>query len=154
MAMIVNSRTTIDPVTGKEAKGKERMVFNYKSLNGNTYKDQYSLPGEEFSDDEVTPGKVTILNGSKEESDWDDDERSGGKNLVIQEKLAQNQQDFLDVTPPKFNNAAEYYFGVLLHSPYAQVTENEFKRDVLQNVIFDILKSEFTKVPSGSAKTT
>ncbi|GKB10460.1 Orf y, partial [Tanacetum coccineum] len=45
MAMIVNSRTTIDPVTGKEIKGKERMVFNYKSLNDNTYKDQYSLPG-------------------------------------------------------------------------------------------------------------
>nr|GFB35602.1 TPA: orf y [Tanacetum cinerariifolium] len=37
--------TTIDPVTGKEVKGKERMVFNYKSLNDNTYKDQYSLPG-------------------------------------------------------------------------------------------------------------
>nr|GEZ72792.1 TPA: orf y [Tanacetum cinerariifolium] len=38
-------RTTIDPVTGKEVKGKKRMVFNYKSLNDNTYKDQYSLPG-------------------------------------------------------------------------------------------------------------
>nr|GEW63731.1 TPA: orf y [Tanacetum cinerariifolium] len=45
MAMIVNSRTTIEPVTGREVKGKERMVFNYKSLNDNTYKDQYSLPG-------------------------------------------------------------------------------------------------------------
>ncbi|GJR81584.1 hypothetical protein Tco_0152369 [Tanacetum coccineum] len=44
MAMIVNSGTTIDPVTGREVKGKERMVFNYKSLNDNTYKDQYSLP--------------------------------------------------------------------------------------------------------------
>ncbi|GKB71343.1 hypothetical protein Tco_0932755 [Tanacetum coccineum] len=32
--------------------------------------------GDEFSDDEVTPGKVTIL---EERSDWDDDERSGGK---------------------------------------------------------------------------
>nr|GEZ12750.1 retrotransposon protein, putative, Ty3-gypsy subclass [Tanacetum cinerariifolium] len=39
MAMIVNSGTTIDPVTGKEVKEKERMVFNYKSLNDNTYKD-------------------------------------------------------------------------------------------------------------------
>ncbi|GJR92595.1 retrotransposon protein, putative, ty3-gypsy subclass [Tanacetum coccineum] len=38
-------RTTIDPVTRREVKGKERMVFNYKSLNDNTYKDQYSLPG-------------------------------------------------------------------------------------------------------------
>nr|GFD25441.1 retrotransposon protein, putative, Ty3-gypsy subclass [Tanacetum cinerariifolium] len=44
-AVIVNSGTTIDPVTGKEVKGKEIMVFNYKSLNDNTYKDQYSLPG-------------------------------------------------------------------------------------------------------------
>nr|GFA46693.1 putative polyprotein [Tanacetum cinerariifolium] len=31
---------TIDPVTGKEVKGKERMVFNYKSLNDNTYKER------------------------------------------------------------------------------------------------------------------
>ncbi|GJR29794.1 hypothetical protein Tco_1106026 [Tanacetum coccineum] len=44
MAMIVNSGITIDPATGREIKGKERMVFNYKSLNDNTYKDQYSLP--------------------------------------------------------------------------------------------------------------
>lgn len=44
-AFIVNSGTTVDPVTGKEIKGKERMVFNYKRLNDNTEKDQYSLPG-------------------------------------------------------------------------------------------------------------
>ncbi|KAJ4781785.1 polyprotein [Rhynchospora pubera] len=42
---MVNSETTIDPVTGKVIKGKERMVFNYMSLNDNTHKDQYSLPG-------------------------------------------------------------------------------------------------------------
>ncbi|GJT70656.1 retrotransposon protein, putative, ty1-copia subclass [Tanacetum coccineum] len=34
------------------------------------------------------------------------------------------------VTPPKSHNAAEYHYGVLLHSPYAQVTENDLKRDV------------------------
>lgn len=45
MAMIVQSGTSIDPKTGKETKGKERMVFNYRTLNDNTYKDQYSLPG-------------------------------------------------------------------------------------------------------------
>ncbi|GJZ04799.1 Orf y [Tanacetum coccineum] len=44
MAMMVNSGTSIDLVTGKEIKGNERMVFNYRSLNDNTYKDQYSLP--------------------------------------------------------------------------------------------------------------
>uniref|UniRef100_A0AAU7GJ24 RNA-directed DNA polymerase n=1 Tax=Nettle badnavirus 1 TaxID=3158948 RepID=A0AAU7GJ24_9VIRU len=44
-AFIVRSGTTIDPITGKETKGKERMVFNYKRLNDNTHKDQYSLPG-------------------------------------------------------------------------------------------------------------
>ncbi|GKB55426.1 Orf y [Tanacetum coccineum] len=43
MAMIINSGTTIDPTTGREIKGKERMVFNYKSLNDNTYKDQYFI---------------------------------------------------------------------------------------------------------------
>lgn len=44
-AFIVYSGTTVDPATGKEKKGKERMVFNYKRLNDNTEKDQYSLPG-------------------------------------------------------------------------------------------------------------
>ncbi|GJW99628.1 Orf y [Tanacetum coccineum] len=56
--------------------------------------------GDEFSDDEVTPGKVTIL---EERSDWDDDERSGGKILVIQEQLAQNQQEFLDEYLPQWD---------------------------------------------------
>ncbi|GKG21161.1 hypothetical protein Tco_0383756, partial [Tanacetum coccineum] len=55
--------------------------------------------GDEFSDEEVTPGKVTIL----EESDWDDDERSGGEMLVIQERLAQNQQEFLDEYLPQWD---------------------------------------------------
>ncbi|KAL9274247.1 Polyprotein P3-like protein [Drosera capensis] len=45
MAIMVNSGTTVDPITKKEVKGKERMVFSYKSVNDNTYKDQYSLPG-------------------------------------------------------------------------------------------------------------
>nr|GEW23014.1 uncharacterized mitochondrial protein AtMg00810-like [Tanacetum cinerariifolium] len=40
--------------------------------------------------------------------------------------------------------------GVLLHSPYAQVTENDLKRDVLQNVTFNILKSEYTQPVSDS----
>nr|GEV83522.1 RNA-directed DNA polymerase [Tanacetum cinerariifolium] len=44
IVMMVKSGTTIDPVTRKEVKGKKRMVFNYKSLNDNTYKNQYSLP--------------------------------------------------------------------------------------------------------------
>ncbi|KAL9266264.1 Polyprotein P3-like protein [Drosera capensis] len=45
MVIMVNSGTTIDPLTGKEVKGKERMVFNYRTPNDNTHKDQYSLPG-------------------------------------------------------------------------------------------------------------
>ncbi|GKE84479.1 hypothetical protein Tco_1558221 [Tanacetum coccineum] len=53
--------------------------------------------GDEFSDD---PGKVTIL---EERNDWDDDERSGGKVLVIQERLAQNQQEFLDEYLPQWD---------------------------------------------------
>ncbi|CAL5337204.1 unnamed protein product [Camellia sinensis] len=44
-AFIVNSGTYIDPVTKEEKRGKERMVCNYKRLNDNTHKDQYSLPG-------------------------------------------------------------------------------------------------------------
>nr|WBW50881.1 polyprotein [Sweet potato pakakuy virus] len=44
-AFMVESGTTVDPKTGKETRGKQRMVLNYKRLNDNTEKDQYSLPG-------------------------------------------------------------------------------------------------------------
>ncbi|GKC26650.1 hypothetical protein Tco_1033944, partial [Tanacetum coccineum] len=49
--------------------------------------------GDKFSEKEATPGKVTIIDIKE---DWDDDERSGGKILVLQEQFSQNQQDFLD----------------------------------------------------------
>ncbi|AQM50987.1 ORF3 [Wisteria badnavirus 1] len=45
LALLVKSGTSIDPLTGKEVKGKERMVYDYRQLNNNTHKDQYSLPG-------------------------------------------------------------------------------------------------------------
>ncbi|GKD40657.1 hypothetical protein Tco_1260864 [Tanacetum coccineum] len=57
--------------------------------------------GDESSDDENTPGKVTILD---ESSNWDDDERSGGKILVLREELSQNQQDFLDEYLPQWDD--------------------------------------------------
>ncbi|GJU44590.1 Orf y [Tanacetum coccineum] len=60
--------------------------------------------GDEFSDDENTLEKVTILNESEEQSNWDDDERSGGEILIIQEKLTQNQQDFLDEYLPQWDD--------------------------------------------------
>nr|ASV59777.1 polyprotein [Canna yellow mottle virus] len=44
-AMLVESGTEVDPKTGLEKKGKQNLVFNYKRLNDNTEKDQYSLPG-------------------------------------------------------------------------------------------------------------
>ncbi|QHF16180.1 polyprotein [Camellia lemon glow virus] len=44
-AFMVQSGTYVDPITKLEKKGKERMVCNYKRLNDNTHKDQYSLPG-------------------------------------------------------------------------------------------------------------
>ncbi|GJT31405.1 hypothetical protein Tco_0911680 [Tanacetum coccineum] len=47
---------------------------------------------------------TTLPNALQEErSDWDDDERSGGKVLVIQERLAQNQQEFLDEYLPQWD---------------------------------------------------
>nr|WGH47421.1 polyprotein [Theobroma cacao] len=44
IAIMMESGTEYDS-SGKQIHGKERMVFNYKTLNENTYKDQYSLPG-------------------------------------------------------------------------------------------------------------
>ena len=45
MAILVNSGSTIDRVTKKVIHGKERLVFDYRKVNNNTHKDQYSLPG-------------------------------------------------------------------------------------------------------------
>nr|QVX19934.1 ORF3 polyprotein [Spiraea yellow leafspot virus] len=44
-AFITYSGTSVDPVTKKETRGKERLVFDYRALNANTHKDQYTLPG-------------------------------------------------------------------------------------------------------------
>nr|AEE39270.1 polyprotein [Gooseberry vein banding associated virus] len=44
-AFITYSGTSVDPKTGEEIRGKERMVFDYRALNNNTHKDQYTLPG-------------------------------------------------------------------------------------------------------------
>lgn len=57
--------------------------------------------GDEFLDDEITPGKVTIMDKT---SNWDDDERSGGKILVLQEEFSKNQQDFLDEYLPQWDD--------------------------------------------------
>nr|QIM56922.1 ORF3 polyprotein [Cacao swollen shoot virus] len=57
-AFIVHSGTIVDPVSGKETKGKERMVFNYKRLNDLTHKDQYSLPGIQSIIAKVSRAKI------------------------------------------------------------------------------------------------
>ncbi|GKB01465.1 Orf y [Tanacetum coccineum] len=54
-----------------------------------------------------TPPDITpieeVAATEKTKNDWDDDERSGGKVLVIQERLAQNQQEFLDEYLPQWD---------------------------------------------------
>nr|GFB49767.1 putative reverse transcriptase domain, viral movement protein [Tanacetum cinerariifolium] len=67
-----------------EPSGKRDYYVRYDAPLNTTPIDEIAATGwgEEFSDDEVTPGKVTILNEVEEESDWDDDERSGEKNLA------------------------------------------------------------------------
>ncbi|GJX66888.1 hypothetical protein Tco_0302615 [Tanacetum coccineum] len=59
------------------------------------------IQGDELSDDEITPEKVIILD---ESSNWDDDERSGTKILVLREELLQNQQYFLDEYLPQWDD--------------------------------------------------
>nr|GFC92708.1 hypothetical protein [Tanacetum cinerariifolium] len=68
--------------------------FSDDEVNQEEFSDD-EVNQEEFSDDEVTPGKVTILNEA--ESDWDND-------LVIKERHAQNQQDFLDKYLPQWDD--------------------------------------------------
>ncbi|GJZ41538.1 hypothetical protein Tco_0588424 [Tanacetum coccineum] len=73
-----------------EPSGKWDYYVKYDAPPDTTPIEEIAATGwrDEFSNDEVTLGKVTIL---EKRSDWDDDERSGGNILVIKERLAQNQ---------------------------------------------------------------
>lgn len=44
-AIMVNTGTTVDPKMDRESKGKPRIAFDYRMLNENTCKDQYSWSG-------------------------------------------------------------------------------------------------------------
>ncbi|GJX49226.1 Orf y [Tanacetum coccineum] len=89
----------------REPLNKVQAIQQTKTIKGKSMGQKVNTWGttgkwDLLYDDEVTPGKVTIL---EERSDWDDDERSGGKVLVIQERLAQNQQEFLDEYLPQWD---------------------------------------------------
>ncbi|KAL9250959.1 Polyprotein P3-like protein [Drosera capensis] len=79
MAIMVNSGTTVDPITKREIRGKERMVFNYRSVNDNTYKDQYSLP-ERLVD--IGP---TLFTEAKELEAHDEKAQRSSSGIVIRE---------------------------------------------------------------------
>ncbi|GKB70129.1 hypothetical protein Tco_0931541, partial [Tanacetum coccineum] len=63
-----------------------------------------AIPGETRSIEELE-GMSWHLKPPEQglQSDWDDDERSSGKILVIKERLAQNQQVFLDEYLPQWD---------------------------------------------------
>ncbi|GJU74407.1 hypothetical protein Tco_1265812 [Tanacetum coccineum] len=86
-------------------------------------------------DNEATPGKVTILN---KKDDWDDDERSGGKILVLQEQFSQNQQDFLDEYLPQWDDQLviqKQKFEIEWENPFAA------KRDE-DHIVLHLSKNE------------
>nr|GEX30126.1 hypothetical protein MA16_Dca018881 [Tanacetum cinerariifolium] len=78
-----------------------RSTIRYSNKHNPNRRDCSNRWGVEFSDSKVTPGKVTILD---KKDDWDDDERSVGEIIIIQEKLAQNQQDFLVEYLPQWDD--------------------------------------------------
>ncbi|GJV96658.1 hypothetical protein Tco_1548235 [Tanacetum coccineum] len=86
-----------------EPSGKWDYYVRYDAPTNTTPIEEIAATGweDEFSDNEATPRKVTIID---EKEDWDDDERSGGKILVLQEQFSQNQQDFLDEYLPQWDD--------------------------------------------------
>nr|GEU36084.1 hypothetical protein MA16_Dca018881 [Tanacetum cinerariifolium] len=71
--------------------------------------------GEEFSDDKVTPGRVTILNKSEEESDWDDYCLQASKlNRLATTEYQEAIQATEDIEPPAvgFAKTADYKGGL------------------------------------------
>ena len=79
----------VGPVAGNSSAFILKNV-KFAAPEATTSLEEVAAPGwgDEFSDDEITPGKVAIMD---ESSDWDDDERSGGKILVLREEFSKNQ---------------------------------------------------------------
>ncbi|GKC14875.1 hypothetical protein Tco_1011657, partial [Tanacetum coccineum] len=63
--------------------------------------EKWSTLGEPSGKWDYYVRKITILD---EKDNWDDDERNGGKILVLQEQFSQNQQDFLDEYLPQWDD--------------------------------------------------
>ncbi|GJV23227.1 hypothetical protein Tco_1375922, partial [Tanacetum coccineum] len=86
-----------------EPSGKWDYYVRYDALINTTLIEEIAATGwgDEFSDNEATPRKVMIFD---EKEDWDNDERSGGKILVLQEQFSQNQQDFFDEYLPQWDD--------------------------------------------------
>ncbi|GKA97916.1 Rho GTPase-activating protein like protein [Tanacetum coccineum] len=74
-------------------------------------------------------GLPTRMNISRRDS-WLGKYRLGGMWITLMFLLKRNGTLGWCNTPSIFDNAAKYHYGVLLHSPYTQVTENDLKRDV------------------------
>nr|GFB65551.1 hypothetical protein [Tanacetum cinerariifolium] len=98
--------------------------FDFKTKSSSTSLN--SLLEETNNLDNSLPEFTTfskVLFDAEYESDSSDDQSCSDEDVL--EKII-----LKSVTPPKLHKAAEYHFGVLLHSPYKQVTENDLKRDV------------------------
>ncbi|GKA56091.1 hypothetical protein Tco_0755163, partial [Tanacetum coccineum] len=80
--------------SNKPKRSKQRSWEKWSTLGEASGKWDYYVS-------EATLGKVTILD---KKDDWDDDERGGGKILVLQEQFSQNQQDFLDEYLPQLDD--------------------------------------------------
>ncbi|GJR42812.1 hypothetical protein Tco_1310915 [Tanacetum coccineum] len=72
-----------------EPSGKWDYYVRYDTLKNTVPIEEITATdwGDEFSDSEATPGKVTILD---QKDDWDDDERGGGKILHKSEMECEN----------------------------------------------------------------
>ncbi|GJY97808.1 putative ribonuclease H-like domain-containing protein [Tanacetum coccineum] len=86
-----------------ELSGKWDYYVRYDTLTNSTPIKEIAATGwgDEFSENEATLGKITIID---EKEDWDDDERSERKILILQEQFSQNQQDFLDEYLPQWDD--------------------------------------------------
>ncbi|GJR29805.1 hypothetical protein Tco_1106037 [Tanacetum coccineum] len=77
-----------------EPSGKWDYYFRYDAPTNTTPIEEIAATGwgDKFSDNEATLGKVTIID---EKEEWDDDERSRGKILVLQEQFYKTNKTFL-----------------------------------------------------------
>ncbi|GJY61969.1 hypothetical protein Tco_0462626 [Tanacetum coccineum] len=100
---------------------EEKKKMRHELMNSDHWK---------LSISKISNGKRTQRSSAFSAYYWGNTFAMAEKDTPLKTLNDQDMNLFLKCNTPKNHNAVESHYGVLLHSPYPQVTENDLKRDV------------------------